>query len=120
MLTPKVSTASTCRVRIVSQGRCLQRDVSCESQLSVSPSINGSKLLPLIDVKSSGSDTLYTRAFVDGKFDRDEYHRRNIVEGFIGWLKESYRVATRYDKLTCSYLTFVLLAATRRIIQLLV
>ena len=55
----------------------------------------------------------------DSEFDRDEYRRRNIVERLIGWLKESRRIATRYDKLTCSYLTFVLLAATRRIIQLL-
>ncbi len=52
-------------------------------------------------------------------FDRETYRRRNVVERLIGWLKESRRVATRYDKLTCSYLTFVLLAAMRRVFQLI-
>ncbi|TWT83859.1 Transposase DDE domain protein [Planctomycetes bacterium CA13] len=52
-------------------------------------------------------------------FDREAYRRRNIVERLIGWLKESRRVATRYDKLTCSYLAFVQLAAMRRILKLL-
>ncbi|HBE68813.1 MAG TPA: IS5 family transposase [Planctomycetaceae bacterium] len=50
-------------------------------------------------------------------FDSRAYKRRNIVERTIGWLKESRRVATRYDKLPCSYLTFVLLAALRRLIK---
>tara|TARA_A100001391_G_scaffold143428_1_gene101222 strand:- start:2115 stop:2594 length:480 start_codon:yes stop_codon:yes gene_type:complete len=55
----------------------------------------------------------------DEDFDRDAYRRRNIVERLIGWLKESRRVATRYDKLACSYLTFVQLAAMRRVLKLL-
>lgn len=55
----------------------------------------------------------------DDHFDRDAYRGRNIVERLIGWLKESRRVATRYDKLNTSYLAFVQLAAMRRIIQLL-
>ena len=45
------------------------------------------------------------------------YRRRNVVERVIGWLKESRRVATRYDKLPCSYLTFVQLAAMRRLLK---
>lgn len=52
-------------------------------------------------------------------FDRDAYRGRSIVERLIGWLKESRRVATRYDRLNTSYLAFVQLAAMRRIIQLL-
>ena len=52
-------------------------------------------------------------------FDREIYRQRNIVERTIGWLKESRRVATRYDKLISSYLTFVWLAAMRRIIKCL-
>lgn len=53
----------------------------------------------------------------EGSFDGDAYKRRNVVERLIGWLKESRRVATRYDKLTCSYLTFVQLAAMRRVLK---
>ena len=52
-------------------------------------------------------------------FDRETYRHRNTVERTIGWLKESRRVATRYDKLISSYLTFVWLAAMRRIIKCL-
>ncbi|TWU54692.1 hypothetical protein Poly51_34110 [Rubripirellula tenax] len=47
----------------------------------------------------------------DRSFDREGYRARNFVERLIGWLKESRDVATRYDKLTCSYLSFVQLAA---------
>ncbi|WP_417732292.1 IS5 family transposase [Rosistilla oblonga] len=55
----------------------------------------------------------------DANFDREAYRRRNIIERLIGWLKESRRVATRYDKLACSYLAFVQLAAMRRVLKLL-
>ncbi len=50
-------------------------------------------------------------------FDKKTYKRRNIVERAIGWLKESRRIATRYDKLTSSYLAFVQLAAMRRLMK---
>lgn len=53
----------------------------------------------------------------DTDFDRDTYRKRNIVERVIGWLKESRRIATRYDKLTSSYLAFVLLASIRRLLK---
>ena len=52
-------------------------------------------------------------------FDRASYRNRNIVERLIGWLKESRRIATRYDKLRCTYIAFVYLAAMRRAIALL-
>lgn len=52
-------------------------------------------------------------------FDRATYRARNIIERSIGWLKESRRIATRYDKLTSSYLTFITLASIRRMIQLI-
>lgn len=50
-------------------------------------------------------------------FDRATYRKRNIVERAIGWLKESRRIATRYDKLASSYLAFVQLAAMRRLMK---
>jgi transposase len=46
------------------------------------------------------------------RYDRQRYKRRNIVERFIGWIKRSRRVATRYDKKAANYLGFVWLAAT--------
>lgn len=45
---------------------------------------------------------------------REAYRQRNIVERLIGWLKEPWRVATRYDKLPCGYLAFIILAAAMR------
>ena len=50
-------------------------------------------------------------------FDSKTYRKRNVVERAIGWLKESRRIATRYDKLASSYLAFVQLAAMRRIMK---
>ena len=40
-----------------------------------------------------------------------------MVERLIGWLKESRRVATRYDKLLEVYLAFVELAFLRRLLR---
>ncbi|QDT08289.1 IS5 family transposase [Planctomycetes bacterium K23_9] len=54
---------------------------------------------------------------VNEEFDRDCYRKRNIVERLIGWLRESRRIATRYDKLPESYLAFIKLAAIRRMLK---
>ena len=32
------------------------------------------------------------------EFDRDAYRRRNVVERLIGWLKESRRIFSRFEK----------------------
>lgn len=55
----------------------------------------------------------------DENFDSKAYRRRNIVERAIGWLKESRRIATRYDKLVESYIAFIQIAALRRIVKLI-
>lgn len=55
----------------------------------------------------------------NGSFNQEAYRRRNIVERLIDWLKESRRVATRYDKLPCSYLASIILAAMRRALKLI-
>ena len=52
-------------------------------------------------------------------FDRDLYRRRNAIERGVGWLKQSRRVGTRYDKLAVNYLAFVKLAMIRRYLHLL-
>lgn len=46
-------------------------------------------------------------------FDRKLYRRRNIVERLIGWLKESRRVFSRYEKTAVNYLAMVHVACIR-------
>jgi transposase len=50
-------------------------------------------------------------------FDKEKYRKRNIVERVIGWLKESRRVATRYEKRATHYLAMVKLAIFRRLLH---
>jgi len=45
-------------------------------------------------------------------YDRDEYKKRNVVERFINVLKQSRRVATRYEKTARNFLGFVLITST--------
>ena len=53
----------------------------------------------------------------DEAFDREAYRERNIIERCIGWLKESRRVFSRFDKRADSYLAFVKLAILRRLFK---
>jgi transposase len=41
-----------------------------------------------------------------------------VVERCVGWLKESRRLATRYDKLARNFLAMVFVAMIRRLIRL--
>lgn len=47
------------------------------------------------------------------EIDRDRYKERNVVERFIGKLKENRRVATRYDKKATHFAGFLILAAIK-------
>jgi transposase len=49
-------------------------------------------------------------------FDRAAYRNRNVVERCICWLKESRRVATRYEKLARTFLAMVKLAMMDRLL----
>lgn len=46
-------------------------------------------------------------------FDKTRYKQRNVIERFIGALKENRRVATRYDKRADHYEGFIVLAALK-------
>jgi len=46
------------------------------------------------------------------RYSRASYRKRHLVENFFERIKNFRRVATRYDKLANSYLSFVCLAAT--------
>lgn len=52
-------------------------------------------------------------------FDRAEYRARNIIERVVGWLKESRRLATRFEKLAVNFLAMVKLAMLQRCLRLL-
>lgn len=61
------------------------------------------------------------RAKQDGRvhFDRPAYRRRSVIEQCVGWLKESRRVGTRFDKLAVNFHAFVSLAMTARYLRIL-
>lgn len=52
-------------------------------------------------------------------YDRRNYKRRNAIERCVGWLKECWRVATRYEKLATHYLAMLKLAMIQRCPRLL-
>lgn len=47
----------------------------------------------------------------------EQYKRRNAIERLVGWLKEHRSLATRFDKLACSFLAMVKLACIRRLLR---
>lgn len=50
-------------------------------------------------------------------FDKSSYRRRNVVERCIGWLKESRRLATRFEKLAENFESMVKLAMLVRLMK---
>ena len=48
------------------------------------------------------------------EFDKELYRNRNIVERLIGWLKESRRVFSRFEKTAKNFAGFVRLAFIRQ------
>jgi len=46
-------------------------------------------------------------------FDRDAYRRRNVIERLIGWLKESRRLFSRFEKTAVNYLGMIHVACIR-------
>ncbi len=60
------------------------------------------------------------RAYHEGrplKFDKTTYRRRCIIEQCIGWLKESRRIGTRFEKLSINFLAMLKLAMIRRYLR---
>lgn len=51
-------------------------------------------------------------------FDKTAYRRRNIVERLIGWLKESRRIVTRFEKTAINFGGMVTLAFIHRYLRL--
>jgi len=53
------------------------------------------------------------------KLDKQAYRRRNVIERCIGWLKESRRIGTRFEKPALSFLAMLKLAIIERYLRLL-
>jgi transposase len=53
------------------------------------------------------------------EFDREAYRQRNIVERLIGWLKESRRVLTRFEKTAKNFLGMIKMAFIHRYLRVL-
>lgn len=51
------------------------------------------------------------------EFDKELYRRRNIVERLIGWLKESRRIFSRYEKTAKNFGGMLTLAFIRQYLQ---
>ena len=51
-------------------------------------------------------------------FDRQGYRNRNIVERLIGWLKESRRIFSRFEKTAKNYAGMLKMAFIRRYLRL--
>ena len=52
------------------------------------------------------------------EFDKAAYRRRSIVECLIGWLKESRRIVTRFEKTAINFAGMVKLALIHRYLRL--
>ena len=52
------------------------------------------------------------------EFDRDAYRERNIVERLIGWLKESRRIFSRFEKTAKNFGGMLKMAFIHRYLRL--
>ena len=52
-------------------------------------------------------------------FDREAYRQRNIIERLIGWLKESRRILTRFEKTAKNFAGMLKVAFIHRYLRLL-
>ena len=52
-------------------------------------------------------------------FDKQTYRQRAVVEHCVGWLKESRRIGTRFEKLAVNFHGMLQLAMIRRYLKLM-
>jgi transposase len=64
-------------------------------------------------------DNEHARHDPDVKFDKATYRQRAVVEQCVGWLKESRRIGTRFEKLAVNFHGMLQLAMIRRYLKLL-
>ena len=66
-------------------------------------------VIPLKGVHLPVGSTLNTEDF----YDTTLYRKRHIIERLFGRLKENKRIAMRFDKLDCTFLSFIALALVK-------
>jgi transposase len=72
---------------------------------------------PIIPSKSNESaETKEARA---ADWDEAAYKRRNIIERLVGWLKESRRIFSRFEKTAKNYAGMMTMAFIQRYLRLL-
>lgn len=64
-------------------------------------------------------DNEHARHDPNVKFDKETYRQRAVVEQCVGWLKESRRIGTRFEKLAVNFYGMLQLAMIRRYLKLL-
>jgi len=52
------------------------------------------------------------------EFDREQYRQRNIIERLIGWLKESRRIFSRFEKTARNFIGMIKVAFIHRYLRL--
>ena len=52
------------------------------------------------------------------EFDKEQYRQRNIVERLIGWLKESRRVFSRFEKTALNFVGMIKMAFIHQYLRL--
>jgi len=74
--------------------------------------IKQNQVIPVIPFKGvylPDDSLLTTENFYDTKI----YRKRHIIERFFGRLKENKRIATRFDKLDSSFISFIAIATAK-------
>lgn len=85
-------------------------DKGCSSQQNRTE-LQARRIVPVI----AHRDNEFARQ--EETFDRQAYRQRNVIERLIGWMKESRRIATRYEKLAVHYLGMLKLAMIRQYLK---
>ena len=100
------------QVHDVTQAQALLEDLKPEAVLA-DKAYDADALLACIESKGAKA-VIPPKANRKEKreFDRHQYRNRNLIERFFARLKQFRRVATRYDKLTSRFASFVALAAS--------
>lgn len=62
-------------------------------------------------IPSKGNEDAHRRPV---PFDRERYRRRNVVERLVGWLKESRRIFSRFEKTAKNFAGMIKMAFIRR------
>nr|WP_240498763.1 IS5 family transposase [Thauera propionica] len=64
----------------------------------------------VMSIEASGAQAVIpprSNGIAPRHYDRCAYRARNLIERFFNRIKHYRRIATRYDKLACSYMAFV-------------